>query len=346
MSTGLYKDAGVDIAAGGEAVRLMKAAVERTHGPRVLGGLGSFGGLFSAAFLHEMEHPVLVASTDGVGTKTKVAAALGRYDTVGQDIVNHCVDDILVQGAVPLFFLDYIAFPKLDPTIVATVVGGAAKACEAAGCALLGGETAEMPGVYAPGEFDLVGTIVGVVDRRNLIDGSTMQPGDVVLALPSVGLHTNGFSLARRVLAGRDWLAPVDSLGGRTLADALLVPHKSYLPEVKALWAAGVPIRGLAHITGGGLVENPPRILPAATAFAFREGSWPLPPLFQLIQEAGAVATDEMRLVFNCGVGMLVVVRPDDADAARSALHAAGTPPWTIGTVVERGDGLPVRFVS
>lgn len=346
MSTGLYKDAGVDIAAGGEAVRLMKAAVERTHGPRVLGGLGSFGGLFSAAFMKDMEQPILVASTDGVGTKTKVAAALGRYDTVGQDIVNHCVDDILVQGAVPLFFLDYIAFPKLDPVVVATVVGGAAKACEAAGCALLGGETAEMPGVYTPGEFDLVGTIVGVVDRKDLIDGSTMQPGDVVLALPSVGLHTNGFSLARRVLAGRDWLVPVDALGGRTLADALLVPHKSYLPEVKALWAAGIHIRGLAHITGGGLIENPPRILPKGTAWAFREGSWPLPPLFQLIQDTGGVATDEMRLVFNCGVGMLVVVRPEQADAARAALTAMGTAPWTIGTIVERGDGPPVRFVS
>ncbi len=346
MSGGLYKDAGVDIAAGTEAVRRMKAAVERTHGPRVLGGLGSFGGLYSAAFMKDMVDPILVASTDGVGTKTKVAAALGRFDSVGQDIVNHCIDDILVQGAEPLFFMDYVAFPKLDPGVVAAIVGGAAKACEAGGCALLGGETAEMPGVYAPGEFDIVGTIVGVVDRPRLIDGNSILPGDVVLALPSDGLHTNGFSLARRILAGRDWEAPVEALGGRSLGDALLVPHRSYLPEVRALWAAGIRIEGLAHITGGGLIDNPPRVLPANAGFVFHEGSWELPPLFRLLQESGAVPDAEMRLVFNCGIGMLVVVRPAVADAARAALVAMGTTPWTLGEVTERGDHPPVRFIG
>ena len=290
---GAYKAAGVDIAAGNLAVKLMKAAVEATHGPRVLGGLGSFGGMYDARFLREMDEPILVASTDGVGTKTKVAAALGRYDSVGMDIVNHCIDDILVQGAVPLMFLDYVAASKLDPQMVATIVTGAATACKAAGCALIGGETAEMPGVYAPGEFDLVGTILGVVDRKDLIRGENIRPGDVVLALPSAGLHTNGFSLARRALEGQDLEAPHPDLGGVTLADALLAPHRSYLAEVLALRDAGVPIHGLAHITGGGLIENPPRILPAGVAFRFFEGSWPLPPLFALIQRLGYSNTSD-----------------------------------------------------
>lgn len=341
---GAYKAAGVDIAAGNLAVKLMKAAVEATHGPRVLGGLGSFGGMYDARFLREMDEPILVASTDGVGTKTKVAAALGRYDSVGMDIVNHCIDDILVQGAVPLMFLDYVAASKLDPQMVATIVTGAAQACKAAGCALIGGETAEMPGVYAPGEFDLVGTILGVVDRKDLIRGENIRPGDVVLALPSAGLHTNGFSLARRALEGQDLEAPHPDLGGVSLADALLAPHRSYLAEVLALREAGVPIHGLAHITGGGLIENPPRILPAGVAFRFFEGSWPLPPLFGLIQRLGGVSTPEMRQVFNCGVGMLVVVRPSDADAARAVLGRFGDV-WTIGAAIER-TGPAVEFAG
>ena len=341
-----YKDAGVDIDAGHKAVDLMKAAVERTHGPRVLGGLGSFGGLFSAAFLKDMDDPILVSSADGVGTKTKVAAAVGRYDTVGQDIVNHCIDDILVQGAEPLFFLDYVAANTLDPERIAAIVGGAAKACEAAGCALLGGETAEMPGVYAPGEFDLVGTIIGVVDRAKLITGEAIQPGDAVIGLASAGLHTNGFSLARRVLANHDLSEVRDELGGQSLADALLAPHRCYLPHVRALWDAGLDVHGLAHITGGGLIENPPRVLPEGTAFELGEGSWPLPPLFKLIQEAGGVGTDEMRRVFNCGVGLLVVLPEDQADAALSALAAVGDGAWRLGSIVERGDGAPVRFVG
>lgn len=345
MSGSAYKDAGVDIDAGHRAVELMKAAVERTHGPRVLGGLGSFGGLFDLSFAKDMEAPILVGSTDGVGTKTKVAAAVGRYAGVGADIVNHCIDDILVQGAEPLFFFDYIASSTLDPEMVATVVSGAARACEAAGCALLGGETAEMPGVYAPGEFDLVGTIVGIVDRPRLITGARIAAGDRVLALPSVGLHTNGFSLARRALAGRDWEAPVEQLQGRSLADALLVPHKSYLAEVRALWAAGIDIRGLAHITGGGLVDNPPRVLPDGLAFRLRRASWSFPPIFRLIQEGGNVSDDEMLRVFNCGIGMLVVVPEDQVDRAADALDEAGTAPVRIGDVVARDSGPPVRFV-
>ena len=344
MSGMTYKDSGVDIDAGNRAVRLMKSAVERTHGPRVLAGLGSFGGLFDGSF-KEMTAPVLVASTDGVGTKIKVASAVGKYDSIGHDIVNHCTNDILVQGAEPLFFLDYVAANKIDPEMIAAVVTGAAEACGKHGCALLGGETAEMPGVYAPGEFDLVGTIVGVVDRPKLIDGSTIETGDVVLAVPSDGLHTNGFSLARRVLAGRDWTAPVDALGGKSLADALLVPHRAYLQEVRAVWKAGVTIRGLAHITGGGMIENPPRVLPKHLAFDFVDGSWPLPPLFKLIMETGNVAWMEMLRVFNCGVGMIFVVRAVDVAATEAAFASVGTPSWRIGTVVARGDGEPVRFI-
>jgi phosphoribosylamine--glycine ligase/phosphoribosylaminoimidazole synthetase len=336
-----YRDAGVDIEAGHRAVQLMKAAVERTHGPRVLGGLGSFGGLFSAGFLRDMVDPILVASTDGVGTKTKVASMLGRYDTVGHDIVNHCIDDILVQGAEPLFFLDYVASSKLDPEVVATIVKGAAEACGAAGCALLGGETAEMPGVYTPGEFDLVGTIVGVVDRPQLIDGSAIRIGDAVLALPSAGLHTNGFSLARRVLAGMELEVPLPALGGRTLGDALLAPHRSYLAEIRKLRGAGVPIHGLAHITGGGLRDNPPRVLPTGTAFELDPASWTLPPLFRLIQETGGIDDDEMRHVFNCGIGLLIVMPAGEAERALALLPGVA---WRVGDIVARCEGAPVVY--
>ncbi len=319
MSAVTYQAAGVDIAAGARAVELMKDAVRATYGPEVLLGIGAFGGLFDAAALRSMEAPVLVASTDGVGTKTKIAAALGRYDTVGHDIVNHCVNDILVQGARPLFFLDYIASSRLDPEMVAAVVSGAAAACRAAGCALLGGETAEMPGVYAAGEFDLVGTIVGVVDRKEIIDGSAIQPGDAVIGLASSGLHTNGFSLARRVFEGWDLRAELPELG-RPLGEALLSPHRSYLAEIESLRQAGVAIKGLTHITGGGLLDNPPRILPAGAAIHLRRGSWPIPPLFQLIQRAGQIDDAEMAHVFNLGLGMLVVTPLEQASLALQAL--------------------------
>jgi phosphoribosylformylglycinamidine cyclo-ligase len=329
MNPVTYQAAGVDISAGARAVELMRDAVRATYGPEVLLGIGAFGGLFDAAALRGMDAPVLVASTDGVGTKTKIASALGRYDTVGHDIVNHCIDDILVQGARPLFFLDYIASSRLDPEMVAAVVSGAAAACQAAGCALLGGETAEMPGVYAAGEFDLVGTVVGVVDRSEIIDGSTIQPGDAVIGLVSSGLHTNGFSLARRVFEGWDLRAELAELG-RPLSDALLTPHRSYLAEIQRLRQAGIVLKGLAHITGGGLIDNPPRILPAGTAIHLQRGSWPIPPLFQLIQRAGQIIDDEMAHVFNLGLGMLVVTPAAQADPALRALGEG----WIVGEVV------------
>jgi phosphoribosylformylglycinamidine cyclo-ligase len=302
-----YARAGVDIDAGNRATQLMAEAIRSTYGPEVLSETGSFGGLYDAAALKRMNRPLLVASTDGVGTKTKVAARLNKWDTVGQDIVNHCVNDILVQGASPLFFLDYIASSRLDPEQIATIVGGMAEACRGAGCALIGGETAEMPGVYEPGEVDVVGTIVGVVERDRLITGERIEPGDAIIGLPSTGLHTNGFSLARMILADLDWTAPQPDLG-TSIGAALLAVHRSYLEPVRRLLAAGIALRGMAHITGGGMIENLPRILPPGVDALIRRGTWPEPPIFGLIQSLGAVADDEMFRVFNMGLGMLVVV--------------------------------------
>ena len=335
MESSAYLDAGVNIASGARAVKLMSDAVRATYGPEVLLGIGAFGGLFDASALTGLDSPVLVASTDGVGTKTKIASALGRYDTIGHDIVNHCVNDILVQGARPLFFLDYIASSKLDPEMVAAVVSGAAAACQAAGCALLGGETAEMPGVYAAGEFDLVGTVVGVVDRAAIIDGSRIQPGDVVIGLASSGLHTNGYSLARRVFDDWDLSAVVPEIG-EPLGDALLAPHRCYLPDVERLRQAGVDIRGLAHITGGGLIDNPPRILPDGLAMHLRRASWPVSPLFHLIQQTGQISDHEMAHVFNLGLGMLVVMQ---AEQAADALAELGEDAWLVGKITAQGDG-------
>lgn len=326
-----YRDAGVDIDAAEQAVDAIKDAVRATHGPAVLGDIGAFGGLFSAAF-PDLADPVLVASTDGVGTKTKIAVALGRFDSIGADLVNHCVNDVLVQGARPLFFLDYVASSQLDPTQIAAIVTGCATACEAIGCALLGGETAEMPGVYQPGEIDLVGTLVGVVDRDAIIDGRRIAAGDAVIALPSSGLHTNGYSLARRVIAhaGLDLAA---------LGDALLAPHRCYLPEVEALWAADLDIRGLVHVTGGGLIANPPRILPGSLAFHLDLNTYERPALFRMLQDAGRIAEAEMRRAFNVGIGMLVVVPEAQAKAALDALPDG----WRIGRIVPRGAD-PVVF--
>ena len=333
-----YARAGVDIAAGQRATDLMKAAVQATYGPEVLAGIGAFGGLYDAAGVQALPRPVLVASTDGVGTKTMVAARLDRWDTIGQDIVNHCVNDILVQGARPLFFLDYVASGKLDPARIATVVGGVAAACQAAGCALLGGETAEMPGVYRPGELDLVGTVVGVVDRDALIDGTQIRAGDVILGLPSSGLHTNGYTLARTVLAGLDWQAAHPDLG-QTPGEALLAVHRAYLRPVGQLQAAGVAIRGLAHITGGGLIDNPPRILPAGVGAVLRWGSWPVPPIFGLIQRLGGVPAAEMVHVFNMGLGMLVITRPGDVDRALAALPGDC---YVVGEMVPGRGGVEI----
>ncbi|HBY98978.1 MAG: phosphoribosylformylglycinamidine cyclo-ligase [Ardenticatenaceae bacterium] len=314
-----YSRAGVNIAAGQRAVELMGAAVRATYGPEVLAGLGAFGGLYDASGLRAMAAPVLVVSTDGVGTKTKVASRLARWDTLGHDLVNHCINDILVQGARPLFFLDYVASSHLDPEQVATIVQGVAAACREAGCALLGGETAEMPDVYQPGEIDLVGTVVGVVERAQVLDGTRIEAGDVILGLPSTGLHTNGFSLARSILNDLDWTAPLPELGCSP-GEALLAVHRSYLEPVHRLWAAGVDLRGLAHVTGGGIVDNLPRIFPPGLGAVIRRGTWPEPPIFGLIQRLGQVADDEMLRVFNGGLGMLAIVPPNDIALALATL--------------------------
>ena len=337
MSPLTYRDAGVNIDAGNRAVELMREAVRRTYSTEVIRGIGAFGGLYDAAVLRGMAAPVLVASTDGVGTKTKLAASLERYDTVGQDLVNHCVNDVLVQGARPLFFLDYFAAAKIDPKIVAEVVEGCAVACRRVGCALLGGETAEMPGVYAPGEFDLAGTIVGVVERDQVIDGSGIRAGDVLIGLESSGLHTNGFSLARRLCTGQNmWVYRMEL--DMSLLGGLLAVHRCYLSHVTALRAAGIDLRGLAHITGGGLVENVPRILPPGLGVAIHPGSWPMPPLFTWLQRTGSVPDDDMRRAFNLGVGLVAVVPPAQVDAALAILRDSSLPgdAWPIGEVVPR----------
>ncbi|MDX1993001.1 MAG: phosphoribosylformylglycinamidine cyclo-ligase [bacterium] len=330
-----YKRTGVDIAAGTRATELMKAAVRATYTPEVLSETGSFGGLFAADSLKTMQAPVLVASTDGVGTKTMVAARMQQWDTIGQDLVNHCVNDILVQGARPLFFLDYVASSKLIPEQIAAVVAGCAEACKQVGCALLGGETAEMPGVYQPGEIDLVGTVVGVVDRFSLIDGSRIQPGDLIFALESTGLHTNGYSLARRVLESLKWHTPRDDLHGQSIGEALLNVHRCYLNDIESLRSAGMSIHGLAHITGGGVIDNLPRILPQGAGAVIQRESCPVPPIFRLIQQLGGVTDDEMYHVFNMGMGMLIVVPAAQAAQMQGAIQ--------VGQIVEGTGGVELR---
>lgn len=313
-----YAASGVNIDAGNQAVSLMRGAVKSTYGPEVLQGIGAFGGLFDAGRLRAMESPVLVASTDGVGTKVKLAAQANRCRSIGQDLVNHCIDDILVQGARPLFFMDYFASARLEPQVVAEVVTGVAEACKAAGCALLGGETAEMPGVYTPGDFDLAGTIVGIVERSAILPREDIQAGDLLFGLASSGPHTNGYSLIRKIFAGAD-LEKLEPLLGGSLADALLAPHRAYL---SALWpvlnSPEKPIKGLAHITGGGFIENIPRILPATLDAQIDLGSWPVLPIFKLIQQRGAIADKEMYRVFNMGIGMVLIVDPAHADTLHS----------------------------
>lgn len=333
-----YSRSGVDIAAGNRSTNLMAQAVKSTYGAEVLAGIGAFGGLFDASALKGMDAPVLVASTDGVGTKVKVAAQLIRWDTIGQDLVNHCVNDILVQGARPLFFLDYVASSKLFPEQIATVVGGVAEACRAAGCALLGGETAEMPGVYERGELDLAGTIVGVVERSRIVDGSNIREGDVVMALPSTGLHTNGYSLARSVLNDLDWQAIRPELAG-TIGDALLATHCSYLDPVNRLLAAGIDIRGMAHITGGGVFDNIPRILPEEAGIVITRGTWKEPAIFGLIQEAGEIDDGEMFHVFNMGLGMILILSPAQAQLAQEVVREIKR----VGEVVAAGSKVTVE---
>jgi phosphoribosylamine--glycine ligase/phosphoribosylaminoimidazole synthetase len=303
-----YASAGVNIAEGARAVALMKDAVRSTHDARVLAGVGAFGGMMDVSSLKNLERPVLVASTDGVGTKTMVAAQMNRWDGIGADIVNHGINDVLAQGAKPLFFMDYVAASRLSAEWVATVVSSMARACNAAGCALLGGETAEMPGVYRDGESDVVGTMVGVVDFAYAITGTRVAVGDALVAFPSSGLHTNGYSLARKTLADLDWHEPRAELNGASIGAALLEPHRSYLDHVTALQLAGVDLRALAHITGGGLWDNLPRVLPEGVSAAVKRGSWTAPPIFDLIVARGGITERDAFHTFNMGLGMIAVI--------------------------------------
>ena len=313
-----YKDAGVNLAAWDEAFGRIKGAVRSTFGPTVLSDVGGFGGLIAAP---TGTQPVLVSSIDSVGTKVNVAIGLQRHDTVGHDIVNHCVNDILCGGARPLFFLDYFGSSRLDPAVLAAVVGGIAAACRANGCALIGGETAELPGMYAPGDYDLVGCIVGVVERDAIVTGAGIVPGDVLLGLPSTGLHTNGYSLARRLLPPATWRDVHPALG-RPIGDALLEPHRSYLESINRLDAA-ITVKGMAHITGGGLRDNLVRVLPPGTVADIWMGRWSVPPIFTVLQAAGDIALAEMCHVFNMGVGFIVVCASDEVGAAQAALPEA-----------------------
>jgi len=334
-----YRDAGVDIDAARRAKSRIKQLARRTFNPQVLREVGAFGGFFSLQRLPR--DAVLVSSVDGVGTKLKIAFALGRHSTVGSDLVNHCVNDIAVHGAAPLFFLDYLATGKLCPAVVTEVVGGLARACRAVGCALIGGETAEMPGFYPEGEYDLAGTIVGWVRRSKIIDGGRIRPGDVVLGLPSLGLHTNGYSLARKVLLEQQGIELTEHMAelGQTLGDALLAPHRCYWPVVQPLLEKGW-IHGLVHITGGGLTDNPPRILPQGCQMQLRVESWPVPPIFDLIEKLGQVPKDDMLRTFNMGVGMMLVIGERNLGAVVALLKRKREKFWTIGRVVAGRSGV------
>lgn len=342
-----YRSAGVDIAVATDAKQRMAAHVRSTHGPAVISAIGSFGGCYDlSAALAGVQTPVLVSSTDGVGTKTLIAEAVGRYDTIGQDLVNHCINDILVQGARPLFFLDYLAAARLDAAQAADVVAGVATACRAAGMALVGGETAEMPDVYSPGAIDLAGTIVGIADRAALLPRADVAAGDVLLALPSSGLHTNGYSLARRIVAahaGPDgYAARPAELGGASLGEALLAVHRSYLAEIHALQQT-VALKALCHITGGGIYDNLPRVLPDGLGARIVRGSWPMPAIFRWLVAYGAVAEQEAYHALNMGLGMLIVL---DAQAVPAALRlvpeatVVGTITAEPGVVLAAPDGV------
>ena len=328
MTNSQYASSGVDIDAGNRTVELMKDAVKATYNESVLAGIGSFGGLFDASAFKQMNNPVLVASTDGVGTKVKLAASVGRYRGVGHDIVNHCIDDILVQGARPLFFMDYFATSKLNPEQTADVVTGIAEACKESGMALLGGETAEMPGVSRDGEFDVAGTIVGVLEKDRILPRPNLIAGDLILGLPSSGPHTNGYSLIRKVFEGADLESVISELGC-SLADALLVPHRSYF---NVLYPHLDKVKALAHLTGGGFIENIPRILPENLSAVIRLNSWQIPPLWKLIQQTGNIATEEMYRVFNMGIGMVVIV---DKSIAANLQSSISESTFIIGELVE-----------
>ncbi|UXY15258.1 phosphoribosylformylglycinamidine cyclo-ligase [Chitiniphilus purpureus] len=328
-----YRDAGVDIDAGDQLVENIKPFAKRTMRPEVLSGIGGFGGLIEIS--KKFKEPVLVSGTDGVGTKLKLAFELNRHDTVGQDLVAMSVNDILVQGAEPLFFLDYFACGKLDVNTATEVIRGIALGCELAGCALIGGETAEMPGMYPVGEYDLAGFAVGVVEKSQVITGRTITPGDAVLGLASSGAHSNGYSLIRKILhlTEADYAAGFDA--GRSLADVVMAPTRIYVKPLLKLMAQ-LPVKGMAHITGGGITENVPRVLPDNVVAQIDAGSWAFPKLFQWLQKEGNVATAEMYRTFNCGVGMVVIVAAEQAEQAAALLAAEGETVYRLGVVRER----------
>mgnify|MGYP000117907675 FL=1 len=338
-----YRDAGVDIDAATKAMHDIKNVVKKTFDDHVLQDIGSFGAMYQFD-TSGMEEPVLVSSVDGVGTKLKLAFMTGRHDTVGIDLVSHCVNDILVQGARPLFFLDYLAFGKLDPGVVVEVIRGLATGCRYAGCSLIGGETAEMPGMYTPGEYDLAGTIVGAVDRKNIVDGSSVVPGDTIIGLPSSGLHTNGYSLARKVcfeVAGLGCDDPMPG-AGRTVAEVLMEPHRSYAKLVQLIMRI-VKIKGMAHITGGGITDNLPRTLPEGLGAEINLGAWEAPPVFAFLKKTGRIADHEMLRTFNMGMGFLLVVSKDETDKTLDAIGQTGEQARLIGSVVEGGNEVNYR---
>ncbi len=345
-SESAYGAAGVDIDAQDRALAGIRKTVRSTFTPGVLSELGSFGGLFRPD-LSGLEEPVLVASADGVGTKLMVARRAGDYSTVGRDLVNHCVNDILVQGARPLFFLDYVGAGVLEPEDMEALVSGVAAGCKENGCALLGGETAEMPGFYQPGDYELAGFIVGLVDRAKILDGSRVRAGDLILGLPSAGLHTNGYSLARKVFFEVLGLEVGDRVPGaqtsETVRDLLLSPHLSYLRAVEP-WLGDERLHGLAHVTGGGLTDNVPRILPSGLTTEIKVGAWEIPEVFYILQEHGGVDTEEMFRVFNMGIGMVLVIDPEAAREMMPALAAAGAVAAPIGTVQKGKGGVVFDF--
>ena len=334
-----YRDAGVDIDEADRAVASIRKMARGTFTRGVLTDIGSFGASYQLAGFRK---PVLVSSADGVGTKLKIAFLTGRHDTVGEDLVNHCVNDIAVQGALPLFFLDYFAVGKLDADVAATVVSGIARGCKRNGCALIGGETAEMPGLYTEEEYDLAGFIVGAAERSRILDGADIRAGDALLALPSNGLHTNGYSLARKLLFEVAGYGPKTMLPrvGATVADALLAVHRSYLKPIRALMAAGL-LRGAAHITGGGITGNTPRMLPKGLAVSIDTGAWRIPPLFEVLRAIGNIPVDDYRRTFNLGAGMILAVPARGAAKAAAALEKLGESPFRIGEVTAHKRGRP-----
>jgi len=336
-----YRDAGVDMEAGDALVERIKPMAKKTMREGVLAGIGGFGALFEVP--KRYKEPVLVSGTDGVGTKLKLAFDWQRHDTVGQDLVAMSVNDILVQGAEPLFFLDYFACGKLSVDTAATVVGGIAKGCELAGCALIGGETAEMPGMYPEGEYDLAGFAVGAVEKSGMIDGTTIAPGDVILGLASSGAHSNGYSLIRKII-DRAGARPTDDFHGQTLSDVVMAPTRIYVKSMLALMSK-LTVKGMAHITGGGLVENVPRVLPENTQAVLHRNAWTMPKLFQWLQEKGGVQDAEMHRVFNCGIGMVVIVNAADATAAKTQLESTGETVYQLGEIKARPAGAHQTIV-